>query len=1499
MAVKLIFPAIDVTNREKATSTGHDPGAYPDVSVEVIKSVSYQSLSRNEPPSNIEIEAEEDDAVELNFGEGVTLLVRVDQLREQFPSLAATRDTSDPGTILIPSTIANQSTDREFTIAGTLKSLDLLRIKLKEDVADTLHNKIDKLEEKCLKSGDPSGLYWVKGFGTAEKPDGFYLESFKAADKARIDNEPYLLFLHGTFSSTTRSFGDLARSGGPPADGFGEAGKDRSSWEKLTEHYANRILAFEHPTLTKSPIDNLEDLLSFLPSSIRLHIVSHSRGGLIGDLLCLSNSNMPDIMADDTSNDQLDKWRGICKQLEEIKIERFVRVACPALGTSLLSDRGDRFLNAVLNTIGLIPAISGNAAYELFKYFLLALFKLVKDPSTLPGLAAMKPDSPLLKFLNDHKLVTNTELAVIAGDIEYGLLTRPWRILIDRFFDGENDLIVNTASMYAGIKRKNEKAYYFCDQNDDVSHFSYFSRSESNSLILKYLTRKGAAIPQEFISYKWENPPLSPIIATRGGSSGPRAGSPSGPITGSSGRNLTIDISVMNGDLRFAKYPILVGHYKEDGLFSAERYIDGRLKGRLSRLHALGSYPGDVGEAEVLLAGDKSLPKGALIIGLGNFGHVTVESAARGVMAAALRYAFVHTENQASGSSSGTEQLGISSLLVGAYGGNALSIEESIRAILLGIGRANNRLREMRQGKGPLSQRIVINKLELVELYEDVATQALRVATWMSRNSGVGYYSGNNIKVKDQLDVSDGNMYKRPADIYSLGWWRRIQISGISGDKDDVSPQPACGPFSFLETLSSREEISGLQRNLVNKWINEAVKSPTQRAVLADYLISFLQRGNVTRIPPQSLKFLVLTDRARAEVVLQPGQRELIDRLVDQAVSTTMSDIETSNTLFDLLVPNELKGQSQNVVLILDSESARYPWEMLTDRKEIDSSRSGSVEPISVRNGMLRQFKTNDFRPDPKPSYGNHILIIGDTNSEYPELPGAKNEAEAVNKLMREDFYETNPLYRNSGTSIVNNLFARDYRIIHIAAHGHYDPLDVDRSGVILGDGLFLTSKEFNNLRSIPDLVFLNCCHLGKTDGGELALMTKSPHRLAASVAEQLMKIGVKAVIAAGWAVNDEAAVTFATTFYRCMLDNCNFGDAVRIAREKTWEDHPGFNTWGAYQCYGNPDFRLRNSSGASGQADDDCYSRQEYIQKVREIAARYDPDQPQDAALLVERLRKFILALPPKQRVGEIFFEIAEAWKKFGDKRRAIYYYRKAIARDDATASLKAIEQCANLESRLALDLCLQLQHNKKQHHKSIVRLLDLADKRVEQLLSQKHMKTSERLGIKAKILKVRAEIAEKQVDRENLFTKASACYCSSYQAKGKTAMWGGYNWLACRLLASENPDNELKKEINDFCKEVDSHLNKAENPGFWDRVYKPDSLLLKSLCNNQVVRDQETLKTEYTILVEAAKDATNLGSVREQVDLIIRIFSKRKRKDQGALKVLREIVSILTPGK
>src|SRR5690606_33616845 len=61
---------------------------------------------------------------------------------------------------------------------------------------------------------------------------------------------------------------------------------DPDVWKSLADRYKGRIFALDHHTMGQGPIENaLAAVRNFKPNA-RIHLVSHSRGGMIGELLC-------------------------------------------------------------------------------------------------------------------------------------------------------------------------------------------------------------------------------------------------------------------------------------------------------------------------------------------------------------------------------------------------------------------------------------------------------------------------------------------------------------------------------------------------------------------------------------------------------------------------------------------------------------------------------------------------------------------------------------------------------------------------------------------------------------------------------------------------------------------------------------------------------------------------------------------------------------------------------------------------------------------------------------------------------------------------------------------------------------------------------------------------------------------------------------------------------------------------------------------------------------
>ena len=316
---------------------------------------------------------------------------------------------------------------------------------------------------------------------------------------------PWLLFLHGTASTTQRSFGRLMQ--------------DRPEiWAQLHAMYPGRIIAYEHRTLSLDPVQNAQDLLDLLPERAQLHLVSHSRGGLVGELIALSQLaerqggsvlDRDDLAIFAPADQPRIEALGQALAQKDLSIARFVRVACPARGTSLAGGRLDRWLNLLFNAARFGAVAAGDEARDLvdgLHRLALAASANRDNPEALPGIAAMAPEySPLLSVLNrPRKLRASDGLVVIAGDIEpSGVAQRLGIWFADAFFGSDHDLVVNTGSMTGGVNdpAMTRGAALVMDRGQNVSHFRYFTNGLTAGRLLAGLRDPASA-------GQWQSPEL-------------------------------------------------------------------------------------------------------------------------------------------------------------------------------------------------------------------------------------------------------------------------------------------------------------------------------------------------------------------------------------------------------------------------------------------------------------------------------------------------------------------------------------------------------------------------------------------------------------------------------------------------------------------------------------------------------------------------------------------------------------------------------------------------------------------------------------------------------------------------------------------------------------------------------------------------------------------------------------------------------------------------------
>jgi hypothetical protein len=426
------------------------------------------------------------------------------------------------------------------------------------------------------------------------------------------------------------------------------------------------------------------------------------------------------------------------------------------------------------------------------------------------------------------------------------------------------------------------------------------------------------------------------------------------------------------------------------------------------------------------------------------------------------------------------------------------------------------------------------------------------------------------------------------------------------------------------------------------------------------------------------LRFTVVTDRARNEVSVEPDQRQAVDGLIRTATGRALDQPGLSRAVFELLVPNGMKeavADLRTLMLSVDTRAAAYPWELMRDTDQ------AGEPPLAARVELVRQLATPQGRGRVPTVQDRRAFIVGDTESGMMDLPGAQAEANLVAECFTRNEYEVKKLDKPPAQDVFDGLFNGHYRFVHLAGHGVVRDRKTGCTGMVLGPDTFLTAAQVSKLRRVPEFVFVNCCHLGNMK----ADAEQQWGELAANLATEFIQMGCKAVIAAGWAVDDLAAATFARTFYEAMFKGARFGLALLRARAETHRLHPQTNTWGAFQAYGDEQYRFREEHDTDENGSCEFVHPSHLIADLEMLSARLRDATPAERKNFYAKQLKQIekAARGTDFQHAGVRERLAVAWAELGDKERAIDHYRAALSFEDAAFSLHAVEQLANLEIR------------------------------------------------------------------------------------------------------------------------------------------------------------------------------------------------------------------------
>ena len=906
-------------------------------------------------------------------------------------------------------------------------------------------------------------------------------------------------------------------------------------------------------------------------------------------------------------------------------------------------------------------------------------------------------------------------------------------------------------------------------------------------------------------------------------------------------------VTVHNGNLKFVSATVMVGHYGASTLTGTERVVDQFIGGVMSASLAAGLYPEKPGTHQMFLNRrqdpDSPLalprPPHVVVVGLGEEGKLRSADLIHTVRQGTLAWA----QRVAETPGSAVAEFELFATLI-ASGGVGVSAATSAMAIAQGVREANDKLEA---GGWPQ-----VGHLRLIEMYLDRATEAWGALRLLSIGAPEHYVLSPSVRS-------------------GVGALRKPLEMGYRGTGHD-----------FISAISAIDENG-----------------------------------------EPSITYTLDTQRARSEARVQATQTRLVRELVQRASNDANRDALIGRTLFQLLVPVELEASlrgSSELLLELNDGTAAIPWELLDAPQD---GRGGPTKPWAIRNKLLRKLRTVQFRGQVSDArVEDAVLVIGEPLCDpalYPPLPAARAEAQAVVDALTgpaglgadrvHTLIAPDDNLGPDAAAVTNALLARPYRMVHIAGHGEPELLQPGQHpvmrGVVLSDGTFLGPREVEAMRVVPELVFLNCCHLA-ADPRQL-LKGYDRASFAAGVAKQLIRIGVRCVVAAGWAVEDGAANRFATAFYQALMQGARFMDAVHAGRGAAYDANPLGNTWAAYQCYGDPEWVWQPDQRDANRVAPPV--GQDYVGIASPVAltlaletlAVQSATQGAEAAMQREKIRyleaRFEADWGGMGAVAEAF---GVAWAAACDTQRAMHWYGRAVAANDASASVKACEQFANLRARCAWSRVEQGQAKR------------VAPAELGQLLAQGRADIDAAVAMLTALVAVaptleresllgsaykRLALIEASAGQVNAQMQAIDHMAEHYRHAQNLAAQDShpeYFYPALNLMAAELIRHAKAKGWQGFDPQLIQRVRasleakRRDDPDFWSVAGLPELGVYEALASRQLAMQLPHIARAFDDLHTRAGTPLLWASVADQLGFVLRHFSAGTGADAKAAHLL-----------
>ncbi|MGW7508544.1 CHAT domain-containing protein [Streptomyces massasporeus] len=241
---------------------------------------------------------------------------------------------------------------------------------------------------------------------------------------------------------------------------------------------------------------------------------------------------------------------------------------------------------------------------------------------------------------------------------------------------------------------------------------------------------------------------------------------------------------------------------------------------------------------------------------------------------------------------------------------------------------------------------------------------------------------------------------------------------------------------------------------------------------------------------------------------------------------------------------NRAKTQGRSLRILLRTDGphvSSIPWEYLVDPSRKDY--------LALRVPVVRDLQLMDPVPPPTLTLPLRVLGISARPSDLPSLEEERERERIAHALQRNssDNVDVHWLPGDRWQDLAQALRSGTWHVLHCVCHGGFDE-DLSSGYIQLsgddGSAMRLHAGDFERL--IADsphlrLIVLNACDSAVS--GDEDVFT--------STAASLVLAGVPAVVAMQYEITDEAALVFASSFYKWIADGLPVDRAVTRAREE------------------------------------------------------------------------------------------------------------------------------------------------------------------------------------------------------------------------------------------------------------------------------------------------------------------------------------------------------------